>query len=184
MKKTYIIKVKQLSALHINGGTAADKKRITVKYDGKGYIPATLFKGVFRSYFSMLLNTFNINQNECDRLFGKEGFQKSRVILDNLLTEQKTIIQPRTNVGISRYTRKSLDGMLVTSETISPFDKEGKPIVYSGEMTVYYDDENIKYENLILAALESIKAIGSGKSRGLGFVEVTAAENQWGGGSI
>lgn len=176
MKKTYEITVKQLSAMHINGGTAPDGKRITVKYDGKAYIPATLFKGVFRGSFAALSAALKIDSKVCADFFGEEGFKKSRVILDNLLTDQSSAFETRTNVSISRYTRKTLDQMLVTSEVQPPFDKDRNPMVYKGEMTVYYRDEDecLKYEKLLLKALTMIKTIGSGKSRGLGFVEVQA----------
>lgn len=173
MKKVYKITVKQLSAMHINGGTAADGKRITVKYDRKSYIPATLLKGVFRGNFAMLASTLGIDKKICGEFFGDGGFQRSRIILDNLFTEQETVTETRTNVSISRYTRKSANEMLVTSEIQSPFDVERNPVQYSGEMTVYYSEENLKYEKLLFKALQMTNAVGSGKSRGLGFVEVT-----------
>lgn len=190
MKKTYKINVKLLSAMHIHSGVAPDGTRLFVtciendkdkdEVKVKAYIPATLIKGITRDNFSRLLKTFSneYGVDDCDyevsKIFGKEGFQKSRIIFDNLYTENDVIIDTRTNISISRYTRKANDGALVFSKTVSPFDKEQNNICFNGEFTIYSDDE--KYIKLLIKAIEMISCIGSGKSRGLGFVEVRVSE--------
>ncbi len=180
MKKKYQISVKLLSPLHINGGTAADGTRVTVKSNGKTYIPATLFKGVMRGYFQTLINTFGKDPDLVKEFFGDSGFRKSHIILDNLETEQESSTEVRTNVSISRYTRKSIDGALVRSEVQPAFDANNEPVIFSGEMTVYYSDlKYFDYECFILKSIEMIKYIGSGKSRGLGFVDVKAGVEQF-----
>ena len=180
MKKTYKINVKLLSAMHIHSGVAPDGTRLFVTCDGNAYIPATLIKGITRDNFSRLLKTFSdeYGVDNCDyeggKIFGEEGFQKSRIIFDNLYTENDVITDTRTNISISRYTRKSNDGALVFSKTVSPFDKEQNNICFNGEFTIYSDDE--KKIELLIKAIEMISCIGSGKSRGLGFVEVRVSE--------
>lgn len=177
MKKVYKIKIKLLSPLHINGGVDPDSMRITVMSGGKPYVPATLVKGIVRSNFKVLANTFLDSSDITDYFFGKGGFQRSRVIFDDLETEQELLTETRTNVSINRYTRKVNDSALVNTQTVSRYDTDGNSVVFEGEMTVYYTpEEYLKYENFILQSLRMITAIGSGKSRGLGFVEVSADE--------
>lgn len=182
MKKAYEINVKLLSALHINSGVDSDGTRIFVACDGKAYIPATLIKGIARDNFERLLKTFSneYKLDNCDdvvsNIFGKEGFQKSRIIFDNLYTKSQVITDTRTNISINRYTRKANDGALVFSKTVSPFDKQQNNICFNGEFTLYSNDE--KYIQLLIKAIEMISCIGSGKSRGLGFVEVKVSEKK------
>lgn len=175
MKKVYKIQIKLLSPLHINGGVDPDSTRITVRSGGKPYVPATLLKGVVRSNFRVLANTFLDNTDITDYFFGKGGFQRSRVIFDDMETKQDLLTETRTNVSINRYTRKVNDLALVNTETVSQFDSNGNRVIFEGEMTVYYTTEEYfkKYENFILQSLRMITAIGYGKSRGLGFVEVS-----------
>lgn len=182
MKKAYEINVELLSALHINSGVDSDGTRIFVACDGKPYIPATLIKGIARDNFERLLKTFSneYKLDNCDdvvsNIFGKEGFQKSRIIFDNLYTKSQVITDTRTNISINRYTRKANDGALVFSKTVSPFDKQQNNICFNGEFTLYSNDE--KYIQLLIKAIEMISCIGSGKSRGLGFVEVKVSEKK------
>lgn len=187
MKKIYKIKVKLLSPLHINAGNLPDGKRATVKQKNKPYIPATLFKGIVRDKFEQLLNTF-LDDYKCEgkenadkvcnclscTTFGKAGFSKSKIIFDNLETEQELICETRTNIAINRYLRKNVENALVFSEVVSPYDKNNNPVEFKADMTVYYsDDEKCKeIEKYVFTAIENIKNVGLGKSRGIGFVEV------------
>ena len=182
MKRAYEINIKLLSALHIISGVDSDGTRIFVACDGKPYIPATLIKGIARDNFERLLKTFSneYKLDNCDdvvsNIFGKEGFQKSRIIFDNLYTKTENEVETdtRVNVSINRYTRKANDGALVFSKTVSPFDKQQNNICFNGEFTLYSNNE--KYIELLKKAIEMISCIGSGKSRGLGFVEVKVSE--------
>ncbi|MBP0961479.1 MAG: hypothetical protein J5864_04985 [Oscillospiraceae bacterium] len=177
MKKTYDIKLSLLSAMHINGGVSANNKRLVVKLDGSSYVPATLLKGIIRANFEMLVNTFEPqNIGISASLFGSEGYNRSHVILDNLTSEQNIPLENRAGNAVDRYTRKVLDKALVFSEVTSRFDLEGDPSAFSGEMTVYYNDETKKYEKYLVNAVKMISCVGTGKSRGLGFAEVTVNE--------
>lgn len=173
MKKTYRIIVKLLSPLHINGGVAADSTRITVKTGGKPYIPATLFKGLVRSNFRQLMKTFQPDNDLTDYFFGKEGFQRSRIIFENLETKQELVTELRTNVSVNRYLRCKADSALVNTEVISCFDKENNNVVFEGTISAFYAiEEMAEYDKFLLEAIGMIDNIGLGKSRGLGFVEV------------
>ncbi|MBP1549634.1 MAG: hypothetical protein J6A05_06480 [Oscillospiraceae bacterium] len=177
MKKVYKIEVRLLSAMHINAGIAPDSKRVFVKSDGKPYIPATLFKGLVRSNFEMLLNTYTPeNIAVSNSFFGEEGYCRSHAVFDNLFSEQAAEYENRVNVSISRYTRNKVDTALVFSEVVSRRDSSGQDIVFSGDVTVYYSDKMLEYEKFFIEAVKLVNSIGSGKSRGLGYVEVSIVE--------
>lgn len=190
MKKLYNIRVKLLSPLHINGGISIDGRRITITQDGKPYIPATLFKGIVRNNFEMFFNTYfpevicNDKENaekscKCPScvMFGRSGFQKSRIIFDNLETNQDTIIELRANSSINRMLRKTKEGALVFTEVVSPIDKNKNPIVFTGDMLVYYPKNNAEtLENYLIQSIKHIISIGLGKSRGFGFVDVEVSQ--------
>lgn len=185
MKISYEIKIRLKSALHINAGIDHGV-RLPVKNDNEAYIPATALKGILRSKMEMLVKalypdyTCNGKENvqaSCDcimcRFFGKAGYQPSRIVIDNLYSEDGgTESEYRSNIGINRYTRQAQDKTIVCSETVSA---AGEP-VFRGNMIVYYTDEMIKYKSLLLKAFSMIDSIGSGKSRGSGFVETEVAE--------
>lgn len=177
MKKVYEIKVRLLSAMHINAGVAPDSKRVFVKSDGKPYIPATLMKGLVRSNFDMLLNTFAPESKAVVKaFFGEEGYCRSHTIFDNLFSQQDAEYENRANVSISRYTRKNVDKALVFSEVVSRRDDLGQDIVFSGDVTVHYSEEMLGYEKYFIEAVKLVDSIGSGKSRGLGYAEVSIVE--------
>ena len=150
MKKNYNIKVKLLSPMHINGGTSPDGRRITITQDKKPFIPATLFKGMVRNNFEMFYNTYHSdvvcndkeNANKICKcpscvMFGRSGFQKSRVIFDNLELQegQESVIELRANNSINRMLRKTKEGALVFTETVSPLDKNRQPLIFTGNTT-------------------------------------------------
>lgn len=194
MKKLYNIRVKLLSPLSINGGISPDGRRVTIAQDGKPYIPATLFKGIVRNNFEMFYNTYypnvihNYKENKKDGIeklcncpscvmFGRSGFQKSRVIFDNLETNQDVVIELRANNSINRMLHKTKEGALVFTEVVSPFDKDRNPIIFSGDMLVYYPKYNQEMlEKYLIQSIKHIVNIGLGKSRGFGFVNVEVSQ--------
>lgn len=198
-KVIYGISVRLLSALHIDGGTNADGTRIILRTDGNAYIPATLFKGMVRENFTKLwkavygneencIGVFNADKKcECTvcRLFGKSGFQRSRIYFDSLTTEQALNYQLKTNVSIDRHLRKAKEHALVFSETVERLDDSGEPVIFKGEVTVWYPhnvgaDKLRCMEAVLVKAIEYINYIGMGKSRGLGFVESTVERPEGG----
>lgn len=182
MKKKYKIEIKLLSSMHIHSGEAPDGKRMVVKQDNRPFIPATLIKGIVRENFTRIINTFTKDYDiiDGDRIigmfFGQEGFTKSRTIFDNLYADDVISYDDRTNIAINRATRNVIDGAIVFSETVSPFNINGENIIFTGNIVVYYINEMERFERLFIESLKIIKCIGSGKSRGLGFVEVMISE--------
>lgn len=194
MKKTYKIKLRLKTALHINAGTGGDGKQLVVKSiytdengDSKStpYIPATTLKGMLRNQMEMNIKTLD-NKYSCNdkssadnpcscvmcRLFGKAGFQPSRVIVDNLYPISDTQLESRTNIAINRYTRTAAEGMLVNRETVSASGEQ----LFEGDMTVYYVGDLVKYEKALVESFKMIDSIGSSKSRGLGYVGIEVEE--------
>ena len=187
-KKCYRITVTLRSPLHINGGTDADGTRVPVMMGGKPYIPATAMKGMIRDKFSSYLKMLGVDSCTCKEkaekscgcpacvLFGKAGFQPSRVFLDHLtaVPDAEPVLSLRTNVAIDRKLLTGKDRMLVGTKVIEPQDRRGRQMCFSGEMTVWYagDPDDIrKTEFLLLESVKSVIEIGGGKSRGFGLVE-------------
>ena len=187
-KRVYKITVTLQSPLHINGGTDADGTRIPVMIGGKPYIPATAMKGVIREKFSSYLKMIGADsctgkesagtpcRCPCCILFGKAGFQPSRVFLDHLTAEQDSepVLSLRTNVAIDRKLQTGKNGMLVGTKVVEPHDRKGRQMQFSGEMTVWYagnEEEISKTDFLLTKSIKSVIEIGSGKSRGFGLVK-------------
>lgn len=204
MKRIYPVSVKLLSAMHINGGTDINNNRITVKAEDKAYIPATLFKGMVRENFTKLWRLADTEDIVCSgkqteaaqcgctvcRMFGKAGFQRSRIFFDHLETVQTPNYRMRSNVSIDRHTHKIVETALVFTEVVAPLaaDQTGalQPCIFQGEITVYYPPEfpaekQKKIEAVLVQSVRMITNIGLGKSRGLGFTEteMDAPEGGW-----
>ena len=187
-KRCYRITVTLRSPLHINGGTDADGTRIPVMMGGKPYIPATAMKGIIRDKFSSYLKMMGTEacvgkENAekpcrclCCVLFGKAGFQPSRVFLDHLTAapNAEPVLSLRTNVAMDRKLQTGKNGMLVGTKVVEPQDRQGRQMQFSGEMAVWYagdEAEMTKTEFLLTESVKSVIEIGSGKSRGFGLVE-------------
>lgn len=187
-KRTYRLTVRLCSPLHINGGTDADNTRIPVMLDGKPYIPATAMKGLIREKFSACLKLLGgvecVGRESaetpcgcpCCVLFGKAGFQPSRVFFDHLTVPDalEPVLSLRTYVAIDRRLRTGLEGMLAGTRVVEPLAKNGQPLEFSGDMTVWYAGDAAQIartDALLQTAVRNVIEIGSGKSRGYGLVE-------------
>lgn len=195
MKVYYPITIKLLSAMHINGGTDINGNRVTVKSGGQAYIPATLLKGMIRENFTKIWDSLYGEDVTCKgaasaespcsciscRMFGKAGFQRSRVYFDNCISNQELSYQLRVNVSIDRYTRKSLDTALVFTEVVDRYAKVQDKLenaIFNGGLAVYYPvemsaEQHCRIEAVLVESIKMISYIGLGKSRGLGFVETS-----------
>ncbi|MDE6788267.1 MAG: hypothetical protein K2J47_02980 [Ruminococcus sp.] len=196
MKVFYPVTIKLLSALHINGGTDVNGNRVIIKSGGQAYIPATLLKGMIRENFTKIWNSLygdedlkcngtDSAESSCSciscRMFGKAGFQRSRVYVDNCISNQNLSYQLRSNVSIDRYTRKSLDTALVFTEVVDRYAKakdKTENTIFKGGLAVYYPVEmstlhHCRIEAVLVESIKMISYIGLGKSRGLGFVETS-----------
>lgn len=178
--------------------TGADKATVKTT-DGKLYIPASTLKGIWRHATEAIVRSqghFVCNsplpQNMCPRpaeelngqntdlfqndhcvacqIFGSPK-QESNILINDLkpdidLGTDATV--NRSGVTINRNRRVAEDARLYFTETSIP----NAGIVFSGDVTLSSDitDEQIEF---LSAGLNYIHAIGSGKTRGLGWITIT-----------
>ena len=165
----------------------ADKSTIKTS-DGKLYIPASTLKGIWRHACEAIAPSMGDHSvcnspraekmcldNHCIicQIFGSPTLESRIVIsdlkLDNDLGIDSTEI--RSGVTINRNRRVAEDHRLYFTETSLPnaeFEFSGD-IIIDGKIT----DEQIK---LLSAGLNYIHAIGSGKTRGLGWLKIKREE--------
>ena len=180
-KKRYFVSIDLKSPVIIRDGKSGDGFAVTVREDGMPYIPASTIKGKLRDNFRKLVDQECTGEAKptgaaglcgcpvCS-LFGGTGFQPARVFIDNMRyvpsDESDTgSYSIRSTVSIDRYRRLAKDKALAFSEVL----EKGR---FAGSIEVYFTGKTIKYEKQFKTALKMIEAIGSGKSRGLGFVSV------------
>ncbi|MYA99309.1 CRISPR-associated protein Csm3, partial [Candidatus Poribacteria bacterium] len=180
------------------GETGADKSTVKTS-DGQLYIPASTLKGIWRHACEVIArshphfvcnspraenmcprpeeelekeNTEAMQNNHCIicQIFGSPSSESrifiSDLTLDKDLGAETTAI--RSGVTINRSRRVAEDQRLYFTETSHPNAK----FEFSGDVTIGKDitDEQIK---LLSAGLKYIHAIGSGKTRGLGWISIT-----------
>lgn len=166
--------------------TGADKSTVKTS-DGKLYIPASTLKGIWRHACEAIAPCQGYTvcnspraENMCEsnhciicQIFGSPSL-KSRIFindltLDNDLETETTAI--RSGVTINRIRRVSEDARLYFTETSIPnadFEFSGK-VLLSNDITS-------KQIELLTAGLNYIHAIGSGKTRGLGWLSIKKEE--------
>lgn len=170
----YNIKIKVITPFNISAGeyNSGFINKYTVKYRGKPYIPASTIKGKIKNNFYMIANLEHTDK-DCNcpmcKIFGKEGYYPSRVFIDDFHTEEKGEIRIKFGNSIDRYRRTNKENALYSEEVVS--NK-----VFTGEMLVYFDKDTIKYKEQLEIAVKMIDAVGNGKSRGSGHVEVEIQE--------
>ncbi len=183
MIKQYKITLILKTPLHIASGSKESRGTYStmLKRDGLPYIPATTIKGKARHNFLLISGgCHDDDQKECNclacRIFGTGGFYPSAVYFDDCLlekeyrmNEEQNLVSTRYGAAINRYLKTTLDQHLYSKEVV-----EG--VSFSGNMTIYLNDETKEYENLIKKSIEMIENIGQGKSGGLGFVNVKLEE--------
>ena len=186
-----------------SGSSEAGADKSTVKTSaGKLYIPASTLKGIWRHACEAIarshphfvcnspraenmcprpkeeLKKENIEAMQNDRciicqIFGSPSSESrifiSDLTLDNDLGAETTAI--RSGVTINRGRRVAEDQRLYFTETSLP----NAGFEFSGDVTIGRDitAEQIK---LLSAGLNYIHAIGSGKTRGLGWLNITKKE--------
>jgi CRISPR-associated protein Csm3 len=183
-KNRYELRIELETPLHIGGGRSTEGIE-TVRRNRMGipFIPASTVKGRWRDALrkiqpSPCTLSDGDTVGECGclacEIFGSQGYRPSRIVLtDCSLHPNDQLEMPRTTVrnlvGLDRYRRTARDGALAFFEVVP----EGS--VFEGE---FETNSAIVGEQLgyLLAALESIRAIGAHKSRGIGFVRITAKE--------
>lgn len=182
--------------------TGADKATVKTT-DGKLYIPASTLKGIWRHATETIASSQGhyvcnspLPQNMCPRpeeelqdqitelfqndhcvicqIFGSPQL-KSRIVINDLKSDIDLGIETtinRSGVTINRDRRVAEDQRLYFTETSTP----NAGFEFSGDISLssIISDEQIE---LLTAGLNYIHAIGSGKTRGLGWITI-AAESQ------
>ena len=181
--------------------TGADKSTVKTS-DGKLYIPASTLKGIWRHACEAIARSkehFVCNspraENMCPRpeeelenenteamqndhciicqIFGSPSSESeifiSDLTLDNDLGTETTAI--RSGVTINRNRKVAEDQRLYFTETSRP----NAGFKFSGDVTISSDITDKQIE-LLSAGLKYIHAIGSGKTRGLGWLSIAREE--------
>ena len=183
--------------------TGADKSTVKTS-DGKLYIPASTLKGIWRHACEVIArsekhfvcnspraenmcsrpkselkneNTEAMQDNHCIicQIFGSPS-SESRIFisdlkLDNGFGTETTAI--RSGVTINRNRRVAEDQRLYFTETSRP----NAGFEFSGDVTIGSDITDKQIE-LLSAGLNYIHAIGSGKTRGLGWLSITTKDTK------
>lgn len=178
-----------------SGASETGADRATVKTsDGKLYIPASTFKGIWRHACEVIAKSEDHfvcasprAENMCpplqevddeptqDRyciicqIFGSPK-TTSNIFINDLVTDMALVAastETRSGVTINRRRRVAEDQRLYFTET----SLSNADLVFSGEVTI---DRKITDAQLRLlrAGLKYIHAIGTGKSRGLGWLTI------------
>ncbi|HHW00809.1 MAG TPA: RAMP superfamily protein [Clostridiaceae bacterium] len=176
LKKEYDIQLILKSPMHISSGTRQGGYNAILRTSSGPIVPASAIKGKARDNFSKLV------QSKCESksgnkyctcpvcsIFGGTGYQPARIIIEDFLFVKQdnadVPISIRPNVAIDRYRKVAKDQALVFNEVLS----KG---VFHGRVQVYFTPETIQFEKELKLSFKMIEAIGTGKSRGLGFVHV------------
>ncbi len=162
--------------------TGADKSTVKTS-DGKLYIPASTLKGVWRHACETIAPSQGYTvcdspraENMCAsnhcvicQIFGSPTLESrifiSDLKLDNDLGTETTTI--RSGVTINRNRKVAEDQRLYFTETSRP----NAEFEFSGDVTIGRDITDKQVE-LLSAGLNYIHAIGSGKTRGLGWLSI------------
>lgn len=198
-KTHWQITVKVDTALCIGDSGTSDTgvDKATVKTsEGKLYIPASTLKGIWRHACEAIArgrgdfvcdspraenmcpqaNTKSMKDEHCIicQIFGAPNIASSIYIsdlaVDTELVDESTEV--RNGVSINRWRRIAEDQRLYFTET----SLSKANIAFSGDVTI---DAKITPDQLKLlrAGLKYIHAIGSGKTRGLGWVSIQQADH-------
>lgn len=172
------------------GGTWADKPLVKDR-DGLPMIPASSLKGKLRHECERLAEALLEDEKPvcgspapdamCQsddltdlcpacRIFGSPWHQSPLFFSDLRIVEPRFLREmeppPRTNlrygVGLSRHRRVAEEHLLYTTEVFQP----GGTVTLAGSIEGRLDEKELA---LLIAGLDSVFALGGGKSRGLGW---------------
>ncbi|MBM7582854.1 CRISPR/Cas system CSM-associated protein Csm3 (group 7 of RAMP superfamily) [Caldicoprobacter guelmensis] len=182
--KKYNVSIEVQTPFNIASGEADGyiHKR-TVRFRGKPYIPGSTIKGKVRSNFYKLTLPNHVD-GICDcsacNIFGGQGYKPSRVYVDDFVLndmpndkgksqEKKEFVFIRVGNAIDRYKRTAKHEALFITEAV-------RPAVFTGTITVYFDEDTLKYKQDLELAIKMIDSVGNGRSRGYGRVKVYLEE--------
>ena len=190
VEKQWRITAKIDTALCIgdSGASESGVDRATVKTsDDKLYIPASTLKGIWRHACEAIAR--GQEKDVCDspraetmcrkdhciicQIFGSPTLE-SRIFINDLMIDadlETQLTAIRSGVSINRNRRVAEDHRLYFTETSLP----NAGFEFSGDVTIgsKITDEQI---DLLSAGLKYIHAIGSGKTRGLGWLSIEHKE--------
>ena len=167
-------------------GTIADRTTIKTS-DGKLYIPASTLKGIWRHACEAIAK--GQGKRVCNspraesmcagkhcgicQIFGAPN-RESRIFINDLIIDtdlETQLTEIRNGVTINRQRRVAEDQRLYFTETSLP----NAGFSFSGDVTIEGEvtDEQLK---LLRAGLNYIHAMGTGKSRGLGWLKIAREE--------
>lgn len=166
-----------------------------VVYDefGLPFIPAKRIKGCIREAALELVEWGVFEKQIYDALFGKEGNEKSKFSLDNAYLkdyenlvadlkncQDKVLVHPQRVLGLYAYTRTQTamtkDGV-ADKGSLRTIRVINKGLIFR---TVLRENVQLTEEekNLLRAAVSMVKHMGTGRTRGLGLVEMTLQEEK------
>jgi len=107
-------------------------------------------------------------------LFGGQGYKPSKVYVDDFLpvdgeNSGNKALAVRYGIAINRYTKTVADEHLYSQEVATG----GK---FSGYITVYFDNETVKYKRNLEMAIKMVENVGGGHSKGYGRALVQLEE--------
>ena len=171
-----------------SGASETGADRATVKTsDGKLYIPASTLKGIWRHACEAIAR--GQEKDVCNspraetmcridhciicQIFGSPTLE-SRIFINDLIADSALAAESteiRSGVTINRNRRVTEDKRLYFTET----SLSNAELKFSGDVTIGSEitDEQI---DLLSAGLKYIHAIGSGKTRGLGWLQIEQEE--------
>jgi len=172
------------------GGSLAQRPMLT-DWRGLPMVPASSFKGRLRHTCKQLAQA--MGQETCGdpvaeamcqpgedekpcplcRLFGSPWLESPLTFTDLTLVEPAFLAEarvlPRTNlrygVGLSRHRRVAQDQLLYTTEVFLP----GGTVTLKGEISGQADEKDL---GLLVAGLENLLTLGSGKTSGMGWCDL------------
>ena len=190
IEKRWGIKATIDTALCIGDSGASETfaDRTTVKYsDGRLYVPASTLKGIWRHACEAIAKSQG--ESVCDspraesmcrtnhciicRIFGSPTLE-SRIFIGDLIVGadfETRLTEIRNGVTINRLRRVAEDQRLYFTETSLP----NANFVFAGDVTISGEVPDNQIE-LLSAGLNYIHAIGTGKSRGLGWLSIEREE--------
>lgn len=169
-------------------GTFADKTTVKTS-DGRLYIPASTLKGIWRHACEAIARGqehFVCNSPRAEtmcpeahcvicQIFGAPTLA-SKIFLSDLVAETDLAAQSteiRNGVTINRQRRTAEEQRLYFTET----SLSHAGIAFSGDVTLANQVTEAQIE-LLKAGLQAIHAIGTGKSRGLGWLNIEQEEKE------
>lgn len=172
----------------VSSGTLADKTTVKTS-DGRLYIPASTLKGIWRHACEAIARGqehFVCNSPRAEtmcpeahcvicQIFGAPTLA-AKIFLSDLVAETDLAAQSteiRNGVTINRQRRTAEEQRLYFTET----SLSHAGIAFSGDVTLANEVTEAQIE-LLKAGLQAIHAIGTGKSRGLGWLNIEQEEKE------